>query len=91
MQRIGKQKQSVGNRGIVRGQHGSHAAAIGVSAQEETSAHKLSQSLGRMTKSRLILLRGSHRRTLRTRLPKGQIAAQNSYALYAKRFGKSNQ
>src|SRR6185312_1523211 len=80
MKGIGKQQQTVGASTILGGQHCRHAAAIGVSAKEDSAAGVRPQDLDGAPQARLVFFGRSQRRSLWTPLPEGQIAAKYSNA-----------
>ncbi len=85
MQRIGKQEQRAGERGIGRGEHRGLAPAVGMSAEEDAVAGKLALECFDGGAEALLVAFGAaaRGRSVGTELAEREIAAEHGDAGFA--------
>lgn len=92
MQRVREQEQSIGEAWGIGSQHGGHASAIGVTAEEDVlGCAGATESFDCGKETSLVARGGAEGRSCWALLAEGQIAAQDGYACGGECIGESDQ
>ena len=92
VERIGEQQQSVRDAGLRCGQHGGHAASVGMTTKEDAARHVVAHDIDGGAKALLVTLgAAAWGRPAGTRLAEGKIAPEHGNTRRAECISERNE